>query len=82
MDRISDRRSLISWKWPITLGKDSLERERFAKRVVDLRLAGHFAAIVTGSSSRCDNATVKLSRARKILSQFKFERDDPLEVFG
>lgn len=46
------------------------------------RLRRHFPTIVTGSSSRCDNATVKLSRARKILSQFKFERDDPLEVSG
>lgn len=36
-----------------------------------------------GSSSRCDNATVKLSRGRKILSQFKFHReDDPLQVSG
>lgn len=34
-----------------------------------------------GSSSRCDNATVKLSRGRKILSQFKFHReDDPFRL--
>lgn len=79
MVRISDHRSLIPGKWPIS-------RIRFPGTAKDNENGGPrlrcSRTIVTASSSRCDNATVKLSHARKILSQFKFHRDDPLEVSG
>lgn len=82
--RINDHRSLIPMKWPISRTPCSENETPGITKTIDRYLTGsRIRDRWIGSSSRCDNATVKLSRGRKILSQFKFHReDDPLQVSG